>query len=223
MGTILHPDALSVRERYKLMTQAIAPRPIALVSTVSADGVENLAPFSFFTGLGSDPMTLVFCPANDDQGREKDTLANCKPLQEGGTGQFVVNVVVDGCLRGAVASAEALPPEQSEFEFSGLTPVPSEIVKPPRVAQSPIAFECATMQVIRMKPHAPSGGNLVIGEILCIHAEEGLFDERLRADTKGLDLIGRMGGFEYLRTQDRFILRPGRAALEDGGDEAGHS
>ncbi len=221
MTRIFRPEELSISERYKLMTAGIAPRPIALVSTVSPGGRLNLAPFSYFTGLGSEPMTLLFCPANDRQGEEKDTLANCKPAEEGGSGQFVVNVVVEDYLRRAVAAAEALPRGESEFDLSGLRPAPSIVVHPPRVAEAPLAFECRTLQVMRFRPGAPSGANLVIGEVVCVVAEDGLFDERLHLDEDRLRLVGRLGGLEYARVRDRFTLKPGRAALE-GEDEPGN-
>ncbi len=203
---VYHPEELTIRQRYELMAAGIAPRPIALVSTISPDGVPNLAPFSFFTGLGAEPMTLVFCPANGRDGREKDTLANCKPVGEGGTGQFVVNVVVEGNVEGAVAAAENLPPEVNEFESSGLQAESSVKVRPPRVASSPLAFECETLQVIRMKPGVPGGANLVIGRIVLVHAEDGLYDEDFQVEAGRLPLVGRLGGREYLRVHDRFTL-----------------
>jgi len=89
---ILNPDELEIAERYKLLIGTIGPRPIAVVSTISVDGKPNLAPFSFFAGVGSNPMTLLFCPANDADGNEKDSLRNAKPASEGGTGQFAVSV-----------------------------------------------------------------------------------------------------------------------------------
>ena len=104
----INPDDLSVPERYKLMIGSIVPRPVALVSTVSPDGQPNLAPFSFFNGVGSNPLTLMFCPANAPDGSEKDTLRNCKPTEEGGTGEFVINVSVEAYHRQVAAAAEPL-------------------------------------------------------------------------------------------------------------------
>lgn len=222
MATRIDPEQLAVRDRYKLLTGCIGPRPIAVVSTISVEGVPNLAPFSFFNGLGSDPMTLVFCPANDNEGREKDTLRNCKPCDEGGTGQFVVNLAVESNLRRVVAAAEPLPAEQSEFELSGLTPVASELVLPPRVKESPVAFECDTLQVLRTNPGAPAGGNLVVGRVLCVHVDDGLFDERFHIRPDALPLVGRLGGFDYALTRQRLTLQPGRSALVqevDGWEE----
>ena len=115
----LDPRKLTAVESYKLMIGCIVPRPIAFVSTVSPDGKPNLAPFSFFNGAGSNPMTVVFCPANrPDDGGEKDTLRNCKPRDEGGVGQFVVNAATEKYERQVAGAAERLPHGRSEFELA---------------------------------------------------------------------------------------------------------
>src|SRR5580765_4087321 len=134
----LDPLALSQADRYKLLIGCIVPRPIAFVSSVSPDGRLNLAPFSFFNGIGSDPMSLLFCPVNKPDGSEKDSLRNAKPVAEGGTGEFVVNVAIDAFSRQVAGAAEPLPHGQSEFDLVGLTTAPSRVVKPPRVAESPV-------------------------------------------------------------------------------------
>ena len=144
-------------ERYKLLIGGIVPRPIAFVSTVGVDGSVNLAPFSFFTAIGSDPMMVMFCPANKEDGTEKDTLRNAKPVSEGGTGEFVVNIVSVAIAEQMAACAANLPHGESEFALSGLTPVPSARVKPARVKECRLCFECVTTQVIRTNPGAPGG------------------------------------------------------------------
>lgn len=208
------PGDLEVVERYKLLIGCIVPRPIALVSTRSSSGDLNLAPFSFFNGVGSRPMTLVFCPGNAPDGSEKDTLANCKPDAEGGTGEFVVNVSVEAYANRVAAAAEPLPFGESEFELTGLTPVPSRVVAPPRVAESPVAFECRTRQVIRLDPGVPGGGNLVLGEVVHLYVSDELLDEGFRVDPEKLGAIGRMAGSSYCRTRDLFDMPRGRAALD---------
>jgi flavin reductase (DIM6/NTAB) family NADH-FMN oxidoreductase RutF len=210
----IKPDELAVRDRYTLMIGSIVPRPIAFVSTISPGGALNLAPYSFFSGVGSNPMTVVFCPANDREGNDKDTLRNCKSLQEGGTGQFVVNVASESIIREVVAAAEVLPYGESEFELTGLTPAASTVVRPPRVAESPLAFECETLEVIRTNPGAPAGGNLVLGEVVHIYAADGLISEDSHVDAEALAAVGRMGGLGYCRTRDRFELPMGSKALE---------
>jgi flavin reductase (DIM6/NTAB) family NADH-FMN oxidoreductase RutF len=212
---ILDPNDLKIAERYKLLIGTIGPRPIAVVSTTSADGKPNLAPFSFFAGVGSNPMTLLFCPANDNEGHEKDTLRNAKPTSEGGTGQFAVCVATAGIIKQVAVAAEPLPHGQSEYELAELTPIPCEVIKPPRVMESPVCFECETMQVIRTNPDEPAGGNVVLGRVLRVHAEDSLLNDRLHTDQESLDLVGRMGGLAYCFTRERFDLKPGRATKID--------
>jgi len=209
----IKPDRLSTSQRYRLMIGSIVPRPIALVSTISPDGRPNLASFSFFNGVGAKPMTVTFCPANKPDGSEKDTLLNCKPAAEGGTGEFVVNVATLAYRREVAAAGEPLPFGESEFELVGLEASPSVVVRAPRVAASPAAFECRTLQVLRFAPGTPGGANLVVGEVVHIHVDDGLINDRFEVDADRLAAFGRMGGLEYCRTTDRFEMPRGRDAL----------
>ncbi len=210
----IDPAELSRQHRYRLMIGCIVPRPIALVSTISPEGRLNLAPFSFFNGVGSDPMTVVFCPANRPDGGEKDTLRNCKLEDEGGVGEFVVNAAVEAYRRSVAAAAEPLEYGESEFRLAGLTPAPSRVVLPPRVAESPFALECRTVQVVRTNRGAPGGGNAVFGRVVHVHLRDGLVDEGLHVDPEVLRPIGRMGGLGWCTTRDRFEMPLGRAALD---------
>ncbi|MBY0114277.1 MAG: flavin reductase family protein [Phycisphaerales bacterium] len=210
----LDPARLDPLERYKLLIGSVVPRPIALVSTVSTAGVRNLAPFSFFAGVGSNPMTLLFCPANKPDGSEKDSLRNAKPVKEGGRGEFVVNIVPAAIARQMAACAERLAENESEFDLSGLTPVESTRVAPPRVAESPVAFECVTTQVIRTNGAAAGAGNIVLGEVVGVYVRDDLINERYHIDPALLDAIGRMGGMGYCTTRDRMEIPMGRAALD---------
>ena len=180
---------------------------------MSPDGLPNLAPYSFFCGVGSNPMTLAFCPGNLADGSDKDTLRNCLPEVEGGSGEFVVNVATEDWALQMAAAAEPLAYGQSEFELAGLTEVASTVVAPPRVAESPVAYECRTLQVVRTNPGAPAGGNLVLGEVVCAHVDDTLVNDRWHVDAERLKAIGRMGGPEYCRTRDRFAMPRGREAL----------
>jgi flavin reductase (DIM6/NTAB) family NADH-FMN oxidoreductase RutF len=210
------PLKLAIADRYKLLIGCIVPRPIAFVSTVSPDGKLNLAPFSFFAGVGSNPMTLLFCPANKPDGTEKDSLRNAKPVAEGGTAEFVVNVATEDYERQVAAAAEPLEYGESEFELTGLHTAPSVAVRPPRVLESPVAFECRTVQVIRTQAGAPSAGNIVIGEVIHVFVRDALINARFHADPSKLRAIGRMGGVGYVRTGDpatRFEMPMGRGAL----------
>ena len=193
-----HPQ----RQIYKLMTGIIVPRPIALVSTVETAGNANLAPFSFFAGVGSAPPTVLFCPALSTAGERKDTLINVEATRE-----FVINVVSETISDQANASAAAVPPEVDEFKLSGLTPVPSEVVKPPRVAESPAQMECRLMQVI-YTGDKPASGVIVLGEVVRFHVRQDLFHD-FRIDAAGLDAVGRMAGNTWVRTRDRIeLIRP---------------
>jgi len=185
---------------YKLMVGSILPRPIAFVSTVDADGIRNLAPFSFFTAVCSNPPTIVFCPAvRSSTAGQKDTLRNVVA-----TGEFVVNIVSEDIVGQMNQTAAEVPPEIDEFELSGLTPVASLVITPPRVAESPVQMECKLRQVITINDQ-PGGGNIVIGEVVRFHVREDLFHD-FRIDPGKLNAVGRMGGPTYSRTHDRFDL-----------------
>lgn len=210
----IDPRVLDIPDRYKLLIGGIVPRPIAFVSSMSLEGAVNLAPFSFFAGVSSNPMTLLFCPANKADGSEKDTLRNVLPVAEGGRGEFVVNVVSHAFARQMSACAEELAYGESEFELSGLTMRPSARVTPATVGESLLSFECVTQRVIRLNPGAPAGGNIVLGEVVWVRAGDGLVNERHHVDPGLLDAVGRMGGMGYCTTRDRFEMPMGRRALE---------
>lgn len=202
----IDPAEHPARQVYKLMTGLIVPRPVALVSTVDANGAANLAPFSFFSGVGSVPPTVLFCPAlhgkEVDSAQRKDTLANVEA-----TGEFVVNVVSEAIAHAANITAAEVPPHVDEFGLAGLTPLASEVVRAPRVAESPAHMECKLMQVIYTS-QSPGGGVIVLGEIVRFHVREDLV-ESFRVDPDGLDAVGRMAGNTWARTGDRFeLVRP---------------
>jgi flavin reductase (DIM6/NTAB) family NADH-FMN oxidoreductase RutF len=190
------------RQIYQLMTGIIVPRPVALVSTIDAAGNVNLAPFSFFAGVGSAPPTVLFCPALSSAGQRKDTLQNVEATRE-----FVINIVSEEIAPQANTTAAEVPPHVDEFQLSGLTPIPSEAVKPPRVAESPAQMECKLMQVI-YTGDKPASGVIVLGEIVRFHIREDLFNH-FRIDPAKLDAVGRMDGNTWVRTRDRIdLIRP---------------
>jgi flavin reductase (DIM6/NTAB) family NADH-FMN oxidoreductase RutF len=207
----INPADWEPRQVYKLMTGIIVPRPIALVSTVDRHGVHNLAPFSFFAGVGSNPPTVLFCPAirahaavtaGGEPEFRKDTLRNVEE-----TGEFVVNIVSEAISAAANATAAEVPPEVDEFVLSGLTPQPSELVRPARVAESPAQMECKLLQVIYTS-REPGGGVIVLGQIVRFHIRRNLVDD-FRVDPAGLDAMGRMAGNTWVRTRDRIeLVRP---------------
>ena len=189
---------------YRLMTAIIVPRPIAFVSSLSREGVRNLAPFSFFTAVSANPPVVCFAPMiRGRDGTRKDTLNNIEA-----TGEFVVNIVSEEIARPMNECSAEVPPDVDEFALSGLTPVPSERVAPPRVGESHASMECRLLQVVHVSTK-PLGGSLVIGEVVVFHVDNPLF-HNFSVDPAALRAIGRMGGATYTRTTDRFEMpRPG--------------
>jgi len=197
---IIDPCNHEPRSIYKLMTGAIVPRPIAFVSSVGSDGVHNLAPFSFFAGVSADPPVICFCPMiRSSDGKKKDTLHNIEA-----TGEFVVNVVSEELVAQMNICSGEYPPDVDEFALSGLTPVGSDLVKPPRVKEARISMECTLHQIIPVSDR-PLGASIVLGRILRFHIQDELFDN-FKIDPDRLRPVGRMGGPTYTRTRDRFDL-----------------
>jgi len=203
------PSNLSHSELYGLILNSVAPRPIAWVSTLSASGQPNLAPFSFFNCVCIEPPLLVFAPGlrppkqtGSAHGEAKDTLRNVRETKE-----FVINVVTYELAEAMNLTSGEYDAAVNEFELAGVKTAPSEIVKVPRVAASPVSFECKLYQILDFSP-SPQSSSLVIGEVVSIHMDEAnLKDGKL--DRNSLDLIGRMGGLQYTRTTQRFdMVRP---------------
>jgi flavin reductase (DIM6/NTAB) family NADH-FMN oxidoreductase RutF len=188
---IIDPRVVPATTSYRLLVGAIVPRPIAFVSTLSADGVYNLAPFSFFNAVCAEPPVVSFCPTV--RVPPKDTLANIQATKE-----FVINIVSEEIAEQMNVCAGEYSTEVDEFGLSGLTPIPSDIVRPPRVLESHVNMECRMIQVIEVST-LPRGGNLVLGEVVRFHVDDavvtnsGIDPDKLRA-------IGRMSGSSYVRT-----------------------
>lgn len=199
------PQEMSVREIYTWMVGLITPRPIAWVSTISKSGVANLAPFSFFNGVGANPPTIMFCPANDRDGADKHTLANIRETRE-----FVVNVVTEQHAEKMNLTAANLDADEDEFQFVQLAKAECQKVSCPRVAEAVAAFECTLHSVLELG-EGPGGANLVIGQIVLMHVSDLLITPSGSLKAEDLDTIGRMGSAGYVRTTDRFDLpRPRR-------------
>ncbi len=199
----IFPDRRTSQEVQRILIGAVVPRPIALVSSVSAGGVRNLAPFSFFNAVCTDPPVVCFAAARPAAGKpKKDTLANIEA-----TGEFVVNVVSEEFAEQMNLTAGDYPAGVDEFALSGLTAIDSELVKPPRVGESHVSFECRLTHNIVVSDK-PQGSNLILGEVVCMHVDEAVLEDG-RIDPDRLRAIGRMGGISYVRTKDRFeIVRP---------------
>lgn len=192
----LDPSTLSHQSIYKILTGSILPRPIGWISSIDLDGRPNLAPFSFFNVVCSNPPTLLFCPMiRGVDGSPKDTLINVRL-----TGEFVVNIVTEYLLKAMNDTSIEAPSEFNEFEFAGLTLSPSVTVRPPRVLESPIHFECKVNQIVDIN-NAPGGGSIVIGTITHIHAEERVMLGTDKINLTALQPIGRLMGAAYCRVE----------------------
>ncbi len=196
---IIDPSGLSGAQRYFLMTATIVPRPIAFVSTVSKSGVLNVAPFSFFNGVSASPPVLAVAVGNRE-GEKKDTWRN---IEE--TGEFVVNVVDESLTEAMVLASGDYPPDVSEFDVAGLTPAPSEKVRPPRVGEAPAAFECTLRETVRIADEPP-GSTLFLGDIVRVHLRDGLMKEG-RVEPGDLRAVGRLGGSYYCAAGDALFTR----------------
>ena len=205
---IVSPTEISHSELYGILINSVVPRPIAWVSTISTSGNLNLAPFSFFNAVCADPPLLAFAPGlraskqPSSHGIAKDTLRNVRE-----TGEFVINTVTYELREAMNLTSGEYDPSVNEFDLAKITKEPSKIVRPPRVAESPVSFECKLHQILDFSPQ-PTSGSLVIGRMVAIHINDAhLKDGRL--DRNSLDLIGRMGGMQYTRTTQRFeMVRP---------------
>ncbi len=197
---IVDPASVPPLASYKLLIGCVVPRPIAFVSTVSAEGVYNLAPFSFFNAICGEPP--VVCFSVGVRVPLKDTLVNVRA-----TGEFVVNIVGEDIAEKMNACSGDYPFGVDEFRVSGLTPVASDLVAPPRVLESRVNMECKVTQIVDVSLR-PKGGSLVIGEVIRFHVDDAIVND-FRIDAGKLRAIGRMGGSDYTRTRDRFeMLRP---------------
>jgi flavin reductase (DIM6/NTAB) family NADH-FMN oxidoreductase RutF len=187
---------------YKLMLGSVVPRPIAWVSTLSEDGVPNLAPFSFFNLVCSRPPTLLFSTGvRGTDGKQKDTGLNAIA-----TGEFVVNLVTEALAEAMNRTATELPAEIDEYEYAGLAAAASRTVKPPRVAASPVAMECRVSQVVQIGDGQPGSGYVVFGEVQHIYVADGVLADNYRINLETYKPIGRMSGPHYSRTNEMFEM-----------------
>jgi flavin reductase (DIM6/NTAB) family NADH-FMN oxidoreductase RutF len=209
------PHTLSPAQLQGYLQSAVAPRPIAFASTVDMNGKPNLSPFSFFNVFSSNPPILVFSPARRVRNNTtKHTLENCQVTKE-----VVINVVNYGIVQQASLSSTEYPEGVNEFLKSGLTMLPSDMVKPYRVAESPVQMECKVNEIIALGNQG-GAGNLIICEVVKIHIHENILDEKNMIDQNKIDLVSRLGGNWYSRSnQGLFEVEKPLTTLGIGVDE----
>jgi flavin reductase (DIM6/NTAB) family NADH-FMN oxidoreductase RutF len=194
---IFDPNEIPFQKSHKLMIGSILPRPIAFVSTQSRDGKNNVAPFSYFNGVCSKPPTIMFAPARRGwDGEKKDTLINIRDTEE-----FVVNIVSESFAEKMVMCATDFDSDVDEFKISGLTTADSQKIKPSRVKEAKISFECKLNQIVEIGDGSAGSGFLVIGTIVLFHIDDDIYDNgRILLDQ--LEPLGRLAGNWYTRPTD---------------------
>jgi flavin reductase (DIM6/NTAB) family NADH-FMN oxidoreductase RutF len=197
----IKPDSLPWKSVYKILIGSVLPRPIGWISSINNQGQSNLAPFSFFNVVCANPPTVLFCPlVRSGDTPPKDTLQNIRA-----TGEFVVNIVSGELVEMMNLTSVEAPCDVNEFDYAGLTSAPSCEVTPPRVAESPIHFECKLDRIIEIS-REPGGGSVVIGTVVHMHVDERLMIGEDKIDLFKLNPIGRLAGNSYVRVTDIFDL-----------------
>ena len=199
----INPRDTQTPELHSYLLSAVAPRPIALASTIDEEGNPNLSPFSFFNVFSANPPILIFSPARRVRGNTvKHTYENAKAVKE-----VVINVVTHDMVQQTSLSSTEYDKGVNEFEKAGFSMKESERVRPFRVAESPVQFECAIRQVIELGSEG-GAGNLIICEVLLMHIDESVLDADKKIDQKALDLVARAGGSYYSRAKEGFFEIP---------------
>ncbi len=198
----IDPKEVSVPKLHHYLLGSIGPRPICFASTIDENGVPNIAPFSFFNVFSANPPIAIFSPARSGRtNTTKDTYNNVKCIPE-----VVINVVNYDIIHQTSLASSPYPSETSEFEKTGLTPIPSDLVKPARIKESPIHLECKVLEVKELGAEG-GAGNLVICEIIKLHISEDVLDENQMVDQEKIDLVARMGGNWYCRTDNNSMFQ----------------
>jgi len=196
-----NPDHLDQKAIYKLLTGAVIPRPIGWISTISEDKIANLAPFSFFNVVGDDPPHIMFSTAHSND-HKKDTLTNV--LQ---TKQFVVNMVTEEIVEQMNITGQNVPHDVDEFQLAGLTPIASAKVKPPRVKESPISFECELVHHYTLENHKFGGATIVIGRIVMFHFDDSVLLEDHKINLETYKPVSRLAGANYAKLGELFAIK----------------
>lgn len=197
----IDPKELAIPKLHQYLLGAIGPRPIAFASTIDEDGNDNLAPFSFFNVFSANPPILIFSPARSGRTNEtKDTYKNVKAVPE-----VVINVVNYDIVHQMSLASSPYPKGTSEFVKAGFTALNSDCIKPKRVAESPVQFECKVNEVVELGQEG-GAGNLIICEVVKIHINESVLDENGMIDQHKIDLVSRMGGNWYCRADQNSMF-----------------
>jgi flavin reductase (DIM6/NTAB) family NADH-FMN oxidoreductase RutF len=195
------PNELEHTAVYKLLTGSIIPRPIGWISSISANGISNLAPFSYFNAVGDDPPHVMFAVGSSNNAN-KDTLNNVLA-----TKQFVVNMVTEALAEQMNTTAQAVPPEVNEFELAELTPLASIKIKPFRVAESPITFECELVHHYFLEEHKQGGACVIIGRIVMMHFDEAVLLDNYKINLDAYKPIARLAGSHYAKMGELFSVK----------------
>ncbi|SDM80401.1 NADH-FMN oxidoreductase RutF, flavin reductase (DIM6/NTAB) family [Acetanaerobacterium elongatum] len=186
---------LKPRHAHDLLTSSIIPRPIAWVSTINAKGAPNLAPFSFFTGVSWYPPVLAFSAVNREDGSKKDTVINIEETKE-----FVINLVSKDLLHPMECSAGPIPFGEDITFIKGITLAPSKTIRPSRICEARVSFECVLDRIVSVSEGA-NAGNLIIGRVLSMYAQDEIVKDEREIDWQGLDALGRLSGNRYCTIQ----------------------
>lgn len=207
----LDPKELPIPQLHAYLLGAIGPRPIAFASTIDENGIPNLAPFSFFNVFSANPPIMIFSPARSGRtNTTKDTYNNVKKVPE-----VVINVVTHSIVHQMSLASSPYEPNIDEFEKAGFTKLASDTIKPFRVAESPVQFECKVNEVVELGENG-GAGNLVICEVLKIHIDEKVLGEDGKIDQNKIDLVARMGGNWYCRADEKSIFEITKPIITKG-------
>ncbi|WP_052123201.1 flavin reductase family protein [Flavobacterium beibuense] len=198
---IIDPLNISQSEVYKILSGSVIPRPIGWVSTISENGVPNLAPFSFFNVVGEDPPHVMFSTVRPGDSN-KDTLNNVLT-----TKQFVVNMATEDLAEAVNNSSASLPPDINEFDYAGVTQAPCSKVKAPRVLESPISFECELVHHYSLEGHKHGGATIMIGRVVMFHIDESVLLDNYKINPETYRPIARLAGSNYAKLGEIFSIK----------------
>jgi flavin reductase (DIM6/NTAB) family NADH-FMN oxidoreductase RutF len=196
-----NPQDLEQTAIYKLLTGIVIPRPIGWISTISEDGINNLAPFSYFNAVGDDPPHVMFSTVHSNNSN-KDTLNNVLA-----TKQFVVNMVTEDLVEQMNLTSQPIAANESEFELAGLTPIASSLVKPPRVKECKITMECEMVHHYKLENSKTGGATIVIGKIVLFHIDESVLLENYKINIETYKPVARLAGSNYSKLGEIFSIK----------------